>query len=69
MTATRFHAALAKLGLKQLGFARLMGQSNRSVQHWAGGTRTVPPCIELVLRLLLAGKITPADVEAARKRR
>lgn len=64
MTARQFQMALDRLSLSQLGAARLVKADGRTVRRWAAGERSVPECIAILLRLLLAGKITPADVEA-----
>jgi hypothetical protein len=65
MTANQYRAALAKLGLTQVGAARLFGVNDATSRRWArfgvNGTAV------LLLRLLLAGKVTIEDVEAARK--
>lgn len=62
MTANQFRTAIDKLGLSQRGAGSLMGVDERTSRRWALGERTVPPCVAIVLRLLLAGKITVADV-------
>lgn len=67
MTANQFRTAIDRLGLSQLGAARLFGSDPRTARRWALGERDVPECVAIVLRLLLAKKITIADVEAARK--
>lgn len=46
-----FRAQIARLGLSQLGAARLLGVDGRTVRRWAIGEREVP---ETVLRLLTA---------------
>lgn len=65
MTANQFRTAIDKLGLSQVGAARLVGADPRTGRRWALGERPVPGCVAILLRLLLKGKITIKDVEAA----
>lgn len=66
MTANQYRAALKKLGLSQVGAARLFGVNDVTSRRWAksGVTGTV----SILLNLLLAGKITAKDIEAAHGR-
>lgn len=66
MTANQFRAAISRLDLSQVGAARLVGADPRTARHWAAGDRAVPECVAILLRLLLAGKITASDIEACR---
>lgn len=66
MTAKQFRTALDRLKLSQLGAARLIGADPRTARRWALGERDIPQCVAILLRLLLAGKISVADVDAAR---
>lgn len=63
MTAKQFRDALDRLGLSQLGAARLFNANDRTARRWALGERSVPEGVSILLRLLLAGKITPDDIE------
>jgi transcriptional regulator with XRE-family HTH domain len=63
MTANQFRAALDRLGLSQLGAARLFGADGRTARRWALGERSIPPTVAILIRLMLAGKIKPADIE------
>lgn len=65
MTANQFRAAIDKLGLSQVGAARLVGADPRTGRRWALDERPVPDCVAILLRLLLAKKITIKDVEDA----
>jgi DNA-binding transcriptional regulator YiaG len=67
VTANQFRSALDRLGLSQLGAARLFDANDRTVRRWAIGERSVPVGVAMMLRLLLAGKITVEDVEAAKR--
>jgi DNA-binding transcriptional regulator YiaG len=49
MTPDQFRAALADLGLSQVGFARLALVDARTVRRWCDGTRAVPgPVVALL---------------------
>ena len=69
MTPTQFRAALARLGLSQAGAASLVGADPRTGRRWALGERQVPSCVAILLRLLIAGKITRDDIEAAKSQK
>ena len=68
MTARQYRAALAKIGYSQLRVAKLLGIAGRTSQGYALGETAIPTPAAIVLRLLMDGKITVADVEAARDR-
>lgn len=63
MTANQYRAALSKLELTQVGAARLLGVNDATSRRWArfGVTGTAA----VLLKLLVAGKITVKDIEAA----
>lgn len=63
MTSKQFRSALDRLGLTQLGAARLLQADGRTARRWALGERSIPPTVAILLRLLLAEKITAADIE------
>lgn len=65
MTAKQFSAALDRLGLSQLGAARIFKANGRTARRWALGERSVPEPVAILLRLMLAGKISVADIESA----
>lgn len=67
MTAKQFQAVIDRLGLSQLGAARLFGADGRTARRWALGERSVPGPVAILLRLLLAGKITTNDIDDARR--
>jgi transcriptional regulator with XRE-family HTH domain len=62
MTSNQFRAALKRLGLSQRGFAKLVGYDERTSRKWALDEAAVPACIGILLRLMLAGKVTVEDV-------
>lgn len=57
------------LGLSQLGAARLFGVGERTPRRWASEDATVPEPVAILLRLMLAGKITADDIETAKRHR
>ena len=67
MTPNQFRTAIDRLDLSQVGAGRLVGADPRTARRWALGERPVPDCVAILLRLLVAGKITVADVEQARR--
>lgn len=64
VTPTQFRAALSRLQLSQLGAARLFRADGRTVRRWALGERSIPSAMVILLRLMLASKITAEDIEA-----
>lgn len=64
MTPDDFRATLERLGLTQVGLARLVGSGERSARRWA--EQGAPEAVAIILRLLEARKITVADIEASR---
>lgn len=67
LTSTQFRSAIARLGLSQAGAAALVGADPRTGRRWALGERGVPECVAILLRLLVAGKITLADIDACKR--
>lgn len=66
MTSTQYRTALRRLCLTQIGAAKLFGANERTARYYANGERAIPTCVAIVLKLLVAGKITTADIEAVR---
>lgn len=64
MTANQFRAALDRLELSQLGAARLFGTGERTPRRWASGDAAIPESAAILLRLMMAGKVTIEDIEA-----
>jgi hypothetical protein len=64
MTAKQYQAAIDRLGLSQLGAARLFGADGRTSRRWASGERSVPETVAILLRLMIAGKITADDIRS-----
>ena len=66
MKPATYRKAIARLGLSQLGAGKIVGRSGRSSQRWV--VIGPPPEAAIIFQLLLDGKVTIADVEAARDR-
>lgn len=64
MTGARYRLAIKRLGMNQREAAEFMGVSPRQGRYWAAGEREVPQSVNLLLRLMLAYGIKPADVLA-----
>ena len=52
MTPDQFRAALADLGLSQVGFARIALVDARTVRRWCEGSRAIPGPVVALLALL-----------------
>jgi hypothetical protein len=61
MNKTEYRDLLEKLGMTQQGAARFFGVSGRSSRRFASGD-DIPPAIELLLRVMVAKKLTPEAV-------
>jgi hypothetical protein len=66
MTANQFRSALDRLGLTQVGAAKLFGVNDTTVRRWA--RHGVEGTAVILLRLMVAGKITAEDIERAQSR-
>lgn len=64
MTPDQYRAILEKLGLTQLGAARLLDVNERTSRRWA--EHGVTGMGAILLRLLVRGRITPDDIEQAK---
>lgn len=67
MTPKQFQTAIDRLDLSQVGAARLFGSDPRTARRWALGERSIPEPVAILLRLMLAGKITANDIETTRR--
>lgn len=63
MTANQYAAGLVRLGLGHAEAAPLFGVTPRQSQKWSAGDASVPPLVERVLGLLLAGRIGLEDLK------
>jgi DNA-binding transcriptional regulator YiaG len=55
---------LQKIGFSQVGFARDLKISDRTVRKWINGTFPVPTTIAILVNLMLKTKSTPEDLKA-----
>jgi hypothetical protein len=60
MTPKQYRAAIERLGLSQEGAGVLFGVTKRTGQNWVANGP--PPPVAILIRLMLAGKITETDV-------
>jgi hypothetical protein len=67
MTPTQYRDALARLGLTQVAAGRLLGVGDRTSRRWA--RHGVHGAAVILLRLLLAGRITPSDINYVQRYR
>lgn len=65
MTPKQFTAAIAKLGLSQVGAAKLLGITDRTARRYVAGDCEIPEPTAKLLRLALSGKITTEDIADA----
>jgi hypothetical protein len=67
LSPAQYRDVLDRLGLTQVAAARLFAVGDRTSRRWArDGLRGTP---EILLRLLLAGRIKPDDIHYARRYR
>jgi hypothetical protein len=59
-----FEEAIAVLGLSQVGAGRFLKIGDRQIRKWIAGDARIPESAAMLLRLLIALKITPEQVEA-----
>jgi len=67
MTANQYRAALDHLGLTQVGAARLFRVGERTSRRWA--ETGIEGTAEILLRLMLAGKVSATDIQSLGNRR
>ncbi len=66
MKPATYRKAIKRLGLSQVRAGKLVGRDGRTGQRWAA--TGPPPEVAIIFELLLSGKVTVPDVEAARER-
>ena len=59
MTRNQYRAAIARVGLSQVGAARFFGSNERTGQRWAADGP--PPAVAVCLRLMIALDLSAAD--------
>jgi hypothetical protein len=62
VSSKQYRALLAELDMTQVGTARALGVNDVTSRRWAASGAV--GIAALVLRLLMAGKLTIADIEA-----
>ena len=62
MTGAEFWVKLQELGFSQVGFARTVDVSDRSVRAWIAGTYPVPRLVAMLVNLRLKSKCAEADL-------
>lgn len=63
MTAEEFRESIAKLGLKQVDAAKLLGKNDRTIRRWLVDGIENDPTTVLLLKLMLAGDVTVDRVQ------
>jgi len=66
VTGKELKRALERLEVSQLGAGRLLGVDGRTVRAWIADAARIPESVAILVRLLAAGKIAIADIEAAK---
>jgi hypothetical protein len=63
MSPAELRETLNRLGLSQVGAAKLFGYSDgRAIRSYLSGRRKICPRLVMLLRLMLDSKITPSDI-------
>lgn len=68
MTAEEFRESIAKLGLKQVDAAKLLGKNDRTIRRWLVDGIENDPTTVLLLKLMLAGDVTVDRVQELKLR-
>lgn len=63
MTPTQYQASLKRLGLSQVGAARLFGVDPRTSRRWVADDLVIPRAVALALRLMVAHGVEPDEAE------
>jgi hypothetical protein len=69
MTQHQFRTTLDRLGLTQVGIARMLHGDERTFRRYALGEAKVPTTLAIILRLLELGRIGERDISEAMRRR
>lgn len=59
MTPTDLRATITRLGLSQVGAAKVLGIDDRTMRRWIAGEREISPPAILALRMMVNYKIDP----------
>ena len=63
MTADDFRHCLARVGLSQVGAARLFAVNDRTARRWAAGEQDIPAAVVLCLLMMQKYRVSPAAAE------
>jgi hypothetical protein len=66
MTSKQYRRAIETLGLTQVAAAKFFGVSDRQSRYWAADG--APPMVEIILRIMLAKRMTVEEVETIVRR-
>lgn len=66
VTGKEFKRTLERLNVSQLGAGRLFGVDGRTIRAWVADASRIPEAVAILVRLLVAGKITVEDIAAAK---
>jgi hypothetical protein len=64
MTAQKYRNAIEALDLSQIRAGRFLGVPTKTSSRWALGESRVPEAVGILLRLMIAMKLSPEDVQA-----
>lgn len=68
MTAAEYREAIAELGLSQVGAAHFLHVDERTSRRWALGEKAVPYGVAMMLRTMLAHRISVRKVNSIMQR-
>jgi hypothetical protein len=63
MTGVQLRSALSKIGFTQVGFARVIHKSGRTIRGWISGQWPVPTEIGMLLNLMIKTESTEKDLK------
>jgi DNA-binding transcriptional regulator YiaG len=64
MTGAQLRSALGKIGFTQVGFARVIKVSGRTVRGWISGQWPVPTVVGMLLNLMIKTESTEKDLKS-----
>jgi DNA-binding transcriptional regulator YiaG len=64
MTGAQLRSALGRTGFSQVGFARVIKVSGRTVRGWISGQWPVPTVVGMLLNLMLKTNSTEKDLKS-----
>jgi hypothetical protein len=63
MTSRQYRAAIEALGLSQIRAGRFLGVPTKTSSRWALGESRVPTAVGVLLKLMIALKLSPEEVQ------